>query len=152
MRGHSDDWIANRILRSLSKRGFPDGRIVVGRDCFDVLPPEMRSIADIGSVGHSVVGFVGGDQLWTLLGTEAVYSCKQGQVIDFKLDNLRALSLIDNTQPSPCEYIELIDQHGARKLIWGPSGEGCLALYGALLTLLRLGKPNEKEGRKEECH
>ncbi len=97
MQGHSDDWIENRILRSLGKRGLPDGRIVFGRDSFGSLPFDVRNIADAGSVGRPVVAFIEGEQVWTLLGTDAVYCKRYNDVVHLKLDNVRELSLVGNT-------------------------------------------------------
>jgi hypothetical protein len=140
MKGHRDDWIENRIIRSLGKRGLPNGQTVFGRDSWDKLPPGLRAVADAGAVGRPVVSFVGGEQLWTLLGTDAVYCRRDDRTIDLSLDDLGDVSLIGNTLPKPCEEMELIDLNGKRHLIWGPPGEGCLALCGTLLTLLRLRK------------
>src|SRR5262249_10604829 len=144
MQGHSEDWVESRILRSLGKRGMPDGQVVLGRDSFRSFPFDMQIIVDAGSVGRAVVGFVGGEQLWTLLGTDAIYSKRYDHVVHLKLDDILELTLVGNTlfPPQPADTILIIDDQGNSHSIWGPSGEGCLALCGVLQILLGLRRQN----------
>ena len=140
MQGHSDDWIQNRILRSLGKRGLPDGHGVLGQESLREMPIDLRSVADLGHVGRPVASFVGDPGIWTLLGTDAVQCCLHGQGVFVRLDDIREVLLVDGTlvPPPPCQFIELIDRHGNKHTIWAPPGPGCLGLCGVLQMLVQL--------------
>jgi hypothetical protein len=146
MVGHSDDWIENRILRSLGKRDLPDGREVHGRETFSSLPADMRALADSTAAGRAVVGFVGSELQWALLGTDAVWSRQGERVVRVKLDDIREVALVGATlvPRQPCEYIEVNDYRDERLRLWGPPGEGCLALCGVLQILIRLQQHTQR--------
>lgn len=144
MQGLSDEWIENRILRTLKKRGLPNEsypEVVVFVDSKH--HPILDALGQMGAssvVGKPIVGFVRSSDCFTVVGSDAVFGAFDTTQVQIPNDDIADVHIVGATTllPTSCEWLDVVRHSGPTCRLWGPRGEPCLALCAVLLTLIRL--------------
>lgn len=158
MRGHSDEWIVNRVRWKL--RGFANLPSDVLR--FDTVEcaatQALRRIAVERGAGLPIMAVWRSDELWTLLGSERLVWRRSGQIEELLLDEVkwadvpgmldvmrRELEMGVEAEVAARHKIHhaslrVIDKSETEHVLWTSHSGGCLRLWNVLLMLIGMQK------------
>jgi hypothetical protein len=140
MRGHSDEWVENRILWAAKKNGLPTGMTSIYKEA-DTLPSGLTNYSSRS--GIPVLAVVGGENRWTLLGTNKIITNENCDVTELDLDNISDVRMPSEQQvprKHDCDFLLVEDDGGSVHHVWVPSGREFFAIINIVLMIINLKK------------